>query len=199
MRPLHKIFGNRRLKACSGFMLLGLLIILALGGLSLMAAVDVWTVQKQREREDQLLFVGNEYQQAIRRYYFAAPAGTTRVLPPGFEALLEDDRYPIPIRHLRRLYPDPITGGTEWGEVRVGERLSGVYSLSESQPIKQAGFPAAYENFKDRSKYRDWVFAFGGAQRLDTPANSTATSSLTGRPSDNLVTFSVPPPLGKIK
>lgn len=199
MRPLHKFSVSRLRKVGNGFMLLGLLIVLALGGLSLMAAVDVWTLQKQREREEQLLFVGNEYQQAIRRYYFAAPTGTARVLPPGFEALLEDDRYPIPVRHLRRLYPDPITGRTEWGEVRVGERLSGVYSLSESQPIKQAGFPAAHENFKDRSKYRDWVFAFGGAQRLDNPANSTATSSLTGKPSDDLVTFSVPTPLGKIK
>jgi type II secretory pathway pseudopilin PulG len=198
MHSFYNTSSNRAPNACSGFMLLGLLIILALGGFSLMAAVDVWTVQKQREREDQLLFVGNEYQQAIRRYYFAAPTGSPRVLPPGFEALLEDNRYPNPVRHLRRLYPDPITGGSEWGEVRVGERLSGVYSLSESRPIKQAGFPAAHENFKDRSRYRDWVFAFSGAQRMDTPAKSTTTSDLTGRPGDDLATFSIPP-IGKTK
>jgi type II secretory pathway pseudopilin PulG len=179
-------------------MLLGLLIILALAGLSLMAAVDVWAIQKQREREEQLLFVGNAYQQAIRSYYFAAPNGSPRVLPPGFEALLEDDRYPNPVRHLRRLYPDPVTGGSEWGEVRVGERLSGVYSLSESQPIKQAGFSAAHESFKDRSRYRDWVFAFGGAQRLDPSGKAAESTGSKEKPDSNLSTFSIPP-FGKTK
>jgi len=147
-------------QASGGFMLLGLLIIMALSGLSLMAAVDVWTVQRQREREQQLLYVGDEYRQAIRRYFFAAPKGTPRTLPARMELLLEDDRYPVPVRHLRRLYPDPITGMAEWGELRVGDRITGVYSLSEGQPIKQAGFSAEHESFEGKSRYQDWVFSF---------------------------------------
>lgn len=146
-------------------MLLTLLIILALGGITLMAAVDIWTLQKQREREAQLIYAGDQYRQAIRRYYFAAPTGSPRTLPTSLESLLEDERYPIPVRHLRRLYPDPILGQAEWGEVRVGDRIAGVYSLSEATPIKQAGFPPGYDNFEGRSRYQDWVFSFtGGAQ-----------------------------------
>jgi type II secretory pathway pseudopilin PulG len=143
--------------------MIGLLIVLALGGISLMAAVDIWQMQRQREREEQLIFVGDQYRQAIRKYYYSVPNGSPQVLPMSLEELLDDDRYPIRVRHLRRLYPDPITGNSQWGEIRAGDRIAGVYSLSESQPIKQAGFSPANENFIDSSSYQDWVFTFNGA------------------------------------
>jgi type II secretory pathway pseudopilin PulG len=146
-----------------GFMLLGLLIVLALAGISLMASVDVWTLQRQREREQQLLFVGDEYRKAIQRYYFAAPPGSPRTLPQRLELLLEDDRYPNPVRHLRRLYPDPMTGQTEWGEVRIGDRIAGVYSQSTAHPIKQAGFSPDDESFNGKSSYAEWIFSFTGS------------------------------------
>jgi len=165
------------MKDLGGFMLLGLLIVLALSGISLMAAVDVWTLQRQREREQQLLFVGDEYRQAIRRYFFAAPPGAPRSLPVRLELLLEDDRYPVPVRHLRRLYPDPITGKAEWGELRVGDRISGVYSLSEAQPIKQAGFSVDHESFTGKSTYQEWVFSFTNPNPSVAGTISLPTSS----------------------
>ena len=157
-----------------GFMLLGLLIVLALAGISLMASVDVWTLQRQREREQQLLFVGDEYRKAIQRYYFAAPPGSQRTLPQRLDLLLEDDRYPIPVRHLRRLYPDPITGKVEWGEVRISGGIAGIYSQSVAQPIKQAGFPPDDESFKDKSHYEEWIFSFSGS---GAGANSPGTAN----------------------
>jgi type II secretory pathway pseudopilin PulG len=173
MANVQPPFCLRLPKRHDGFMLLGLLIVLALGGISLMAAVDVWTLERQREREQQLLYVGDQYRQAIRRYFFAAPPGSPRILPKKFELLLEDDRYPIPVRHLRSLYPDPITGKAEWGEVRVGEHIAGVYSLSDAQPVKQAGFSPTYETFNGKTSYQEWVFAFNGP----TAANVTAPAS----------------------
>lgn len=160
-------------------MLLALLIGLTLSSIALMAAVDIWTVQRQREKEADLLFVGNEYRQAIQRYYYGAPAGAPRVLPLTLEDLLEDSRYPVPVRHLRRLYPDPITNMNVWGEVRVGDRIAGVYSLSEAQPIKQAGFPHIYTLFEGRSSYQDWVFEFLGAPRAQ-PASDTSVNRTGG-------------------
>jgi type II secretory pathway pseudopilin PulG len=156
-----------------GIMLLGLLISLALGSIGLMAMVDNWALERQRQREQDLLFVGDQYRQAIRRYYFGAPAGQARQLPLNLEALLEDERYPMPMRYLRRLYPDPITGSSEWGEVRMGDRLVGVYSKSEAAPIKRAGFAPAYDSFKDKESYQDWAFVFtvpGRASVLPTAA-----------------------------
>jgi type II secretory pathway pseudopilin PulG len=164
-----------------GVVLLALLLALALAGIGLMAAVDVWSVTRQREREKELLFVGDQYRQAIQRYYYGAPSGSGRVLPASLDVLLEDDRYPIPVHHLRRLYPDPITGSIEWGLVHAGEQIAGVYSLSEAKPIKQAGFPAAYQFFADKMSYRDWVFAFVGARKsgggVQAPAPAASSST----------------------
>ena len=143
-----------------GLMLLGLLLMLMLSGIGLMAAVEVWSTTRQREQERELLFVGEQYQQAIRHYYFSAPPGKPRVLPARLEDLLGDDRYPVPVRHLRRLYLDPITGHSEWGVVRVDERIAGVHSLSEATPRKQAGFGPNQTALDAKPSYQDWVFQF---------------------------------------
>lgn len=142
-----------------GVMLLALLIVLALAGVAAMAAADVWALSRQRELELQLMFVGNEYRQAIQRYYFGAPPGGARVLPARLEDLLEDDRYPVPVRHLRRLYPDPFSADGQWGVLKLGERVAGVYSQSESKPVKRAGFTLGYTQFEASASYRDWLFA----------------------------------------
>jgi hypothetical protein len=81
-------------------------------------------------------------------------------LPPSLAVLLDDDRFSIPKHHLRRAYRDPITGSAEWGQVLVGDRIIGVYSLSEGQPIKQAGFGPPYQSFADAHAYRDWIFTY---------------------------------------
>jgi type II secretory pathway pseudopilin PulG len=159
--------------------LLALLFALALGSIVMMAAMDVWSTARQRVREQELLFVGDQYRLAIQRYFFGAPPGSPRVLPSRFEDLLEDDRYPMPVRHLRRLYPDPITGSAEWGVVRFGARISGVYSLSEKTPIKQAEFAPIYQQFNGKKSYREWVFAVsptGGVPTvIPTPAGTTVS------------------------
>lgn len=153
-------------RSSKGVMLLALLIGLAISGIALMGAVDMWTMENQRERERQLLFAGDQYRLAIQRYFYAAPQGSPKTLPLTFKALLADDRYPMPVRHLRRIYPDPITG-QPWGEVRTEDgHLSGVYSLSEATPIKQTGFSGDDNSFAEQTSYRNWVFFFKGASRL---------------------------------
>jgi len=144
----------------AGVMLLALLLMLMLASIAVMAAADVWRTTRQREDERELLFVGEQYRQAIRRYYFAAPRGTARVLPAHLDELLTDTRYTVPMHHLRRLYPDPITGNTDWGLVMVGDRIAGVHSTSEAVPLKQVGFPAAEAVFEARHSYQEWVFLF---------------------------------------
>ena len=142
-----------------GVVLLALLLALALGGIALMAGAQVESVARQRAREQELLFVGDQYRKAILRYYMGAPPGMRRVLPAKLEDLLDDDRYPTPVHHLRRLYPDPITGGTDWGLLRAADRIVGVYSQSDKQPLKQAGFDGRDQQFNGAMSYHDWVFA----------------------------------------
>jgi type II secretory pathway pseudopilin PulG len=158
-----------------GVLLIGLLIALAIGSIALMAGVDLWSSYRTRERETQLLFVGDQYRRAIRSYYFAAPSGTPRVLPQSFAELLHDDRYALPLRHLRRIYPDPVTGNPDWGELRVDGRLSAVFSLSEQKPMKQAGFAPLYENFAEQDHYKGWVFGFVSPPRSASVATAPST------------------------
>lgn len=145
-----------------GSMLLGLLIVIALSAIAMMASVDVWVVERQREREQELLFVGDQYRQAIQRYFYGAPAGTPRILPTDLSLLLQDDRYPTPVRHIRRLYPDPMTGHAQWGELRSANGITGIYSLSPARAIKQAGFAAADQSFTGKQFYSEWVFSYMG-------------------------------------
>ena len=166
----------------NGVVLLALLIALTLIGISLMAAVDVWSLARQRAREQELLFVGDQYRRAIQRYYFGAPPGTARVLPAQLGDLLEDNRYPTPVHHIRRLYPDPMTGSDEWGVLRISNRISGIYSKSGKEPIKQANFTPDYQQFEGRKTYRDWLFAISNTGKpaaadpspFGTPANAVA-------------------------
>jgi type II secretory pathway pseudopilin PulG len=181
--PRHR---RGRPHGARGVLLLGLLLALAISGLSLMLALDVWAVERQRQQEQELLFVGGQYRAAIERYYYAAPKGAPRAFPANLKDLQEDDRYPIPVRHIRRLYPDPLTGAPQWGAVMQGSRITGVYSLGKGSPLKVAGFAKSDQGFSGRSSYRDWAFVFvppiqapPGRATRPPPGDSPGTPSTT--------------------
>ncbi len=142
-----------------GIVLLALMILLALGGLSAMISIDVWQVSRQREREQNLLFIGAQMTKALEHYYYSAPAGQPRLLTSSMGDLLQDPRYQVPVRHLRRIYMDPMTGDNAWVIERVGRGM-GVHSLSEAEPLKQAGFSSALSTFNGKKRYSEWVFVF---------------------------------------
>ena len=143
-----------------GIVLVALLLGMAFMGVLALLGADVWATTLRHERETELLFAGDQVRAAIRRYYYATPAGQRRTLPPSLDELLEDHRFPTPVHHLRRLYPDPITGSANWGLVRVGDRIAGVYSPSEDKPMKRTGFDPSEALFEGRESYKDWAFVF---------------------------------------
>ena len=114
----------------------------------------------KREKEQELLFVGSQFRQAIKLYYEHTPPQTQRY-PFRLEDLLEDPRYPSTQRYLRKIYADPINGNTKWGLVKgpSGEIL-GVHSLSRREPVKKGGFSNVDKNFENKTKYADWVFMY---------------------------------------
>lgn len=163
MAPLFREQGNG---SQAGFTLLGLLFLIAGLGVALAALGTMWHTAAQREKERDLLFVGNQYRQAIGSFWkMPLPVGTPRRLPKNFDELLSDPRFPVTVRHLRRLYRDPMTGGTEWGLVKEPDGgIAAVYSPSDEQPFKRAGFAAVYAHFQEAQSYRDWTFRFDVAQ-----------------------------------
>ncbi|MHA6844609.1 type II secretion system protein [Ralstonia syzygii] len=141
-----------------GFTYLGLLTLIAVLSVATLATIDVGELASRRQAEDGLLFIGHEFEQALRSYMNNTPIGQ-RPYPASLEDLLKDNRHPQLQRHLRRIYTDPLTGKAEWGIVQAPEGgILGIYSLAEGTPIKVANFPDEFARFANKQSYRDWVF-----------------------------------------
>lgn len=167
--PARRI-GNR---AEAAFTYVGVLLAVALAGAALAAAGVVWSSAAQREREAELLFVGDQYRRAIGSYVDASPG--PKEYPRSLDELLEDRRLPVVRRHLRQPFRDPMTRDIDWGLVRAGERIQGVYSRSGARPIKRAGFAPVDESFAGAASYRDWRF-------VATPGRGPASAAADDRP-----------------
>ncbi len=109
-----------RFRAQGGFTFIGIIISVAVLGVGLAGLGQVWGVKAKREREQELLFVGEQYRAAIFSYVSATPAGKPRY-PRQLDDLLDDKRHPVVRRHLRQLYPDPLTGRADWEVVLAAD------------------------------------------------------------------------------
>jgi type II secretory pathway pseudopilin PulG len=143
-----------------GFTYLAILFVVAIMGAGLALVGEVWHTAAVREREVELLYVGNQYRKAIERYYLSGP----RQYPRTRDDLLKDPRKPGTERYLRRLYPDPLTGKDEWGIVKAPDGgIMGVYSLSSDKPLKTAQFRVRDRDFEGATTYSDWKFLYNPA------------------------------------
>ena len=170
-----------------GFTYLTILFVVALlsGGLALLG--DVWHTTSQREKEAELLFIGNQYRKAIERYYLGNQGGP-RLYPRELDTLLKDPRRPTTERYLRKKYTDPITGKAEWGIVKAPDGgIMGVYSLAEDKPLKIANFRVRDKGFDNLEKYADWKFVY-------TPLPQPSTAKPAAKPTPALTPK---PPAGK--
>lgn len=165
---------QRRFRACEyGFSYIGLLIMIMIFGVISAAALSAGSAMQRRTAEDELLFVGEQFQMAFRSYYDATPTGA-RTYPTRLSDLLRDPRYPVTRRHLRRIYTDPLTGTTDWGLISApGGGIFGVFSQSEETPIRVSGFASNFARFEGSTRYSDWVFS---ADQSLIPAPAAATA-----------------------
>lgn len=148
---------SRRPGRARGFTYVAVLVWVALIGTGLAVTGDVWRTTAQRERENELLFIGEEFRRALTAYYESSP-GAKR-FPVSLGALLKDERYPTVRRYLRKMYVDPMTGRAEWGVVRQPDGgIVAVHSLSAARPLRSANFTASQEEFAGKRSYSEWVF-----------------------------------------
>lgn len=143
-----------------GFTYIVMLLAVALIGVGLVATSEVWSQSRQREKERELLFIGNQFRHAIALYYQRTP-GMVKRFPEKLQDLLEDKRYLVTQRHLRKIFVDPMTGKPDWGIVPApGGGIMGVYSRSMDRPIKTADFPAEDQSFEGARRYSQWRFIY---------------------------------------
>jgi type II secretory pathway pseudopilin PulG len=92
-----------------GYTLAAALTLLAIMAIFLTLALPLWSRVKQRDNEEELIFRGKEYMEAIGRYQQKFGA-----LPPDLETLQK-------LKMIRRLYPDPMTKSGKWKLIHPGD------------------------------------------------------------------------------
>lgn len=147
-----------------GFTYFVLLAVVAALGFVLATAGEVWHRALKREKEQELLFVGDQFRRAFNLYSQHTP-GNARRFPLSLDELLKDPRYPGVKRYLRKIYADPVTGSTRWGLIKgPNGEIFGVHSLSDEEPVKKSSFSLVDAKFEGRAKYSEWVFVYDQGQ-----------------------------------
>jgi type II secretory pathway pseudopilin PulG len=189
------------LRSSAGFTYVGALVMAMIVGIMASRAAVIWKTSAQREKETELIFRGMQYRDALRDFYgmslepygtVAAQPGTTVganaqkpvIIPPNAPRLSELKDLVSPTTQaqkkpkLRRLYLDPMTG-KEFVPIvdQTINRIVGVKSASEAEPIKKANFPYELEpsDFVDKKKYSEWEFR---CNRYPKPGDSGVIKGL---------------------
>lgn len=109
-----------------GYTYLWVLIAVAVLGVGLVAQAEVGVASTHRARMAQADWAGAQYARAIASYFELAPGGV-KAFPLRLDELTEDRRGPTVRRHLRQLYPNPLSGDGRWTPIRAaGGAIVGV-------------------------------------------------------------------------
>lgn len=160
-----------------------LLVVIAVVMASAAVAARVSSQVQQRAMERELLFRGDLYRRAIKSYY---ETGLPHRFPKSIKDLIDDPRF-VNIHHLRRAWTDPMSPpGTQWTLILNDQgEITGVASRSGRKPIKVAGFPARYKQFKKAETYRDWKFIFDPSEMQAHSSQRNATDQMTKKKGDS--------------
>ena len=188
-RKLHCEITTR---AERGAVLLMVLVTVVVIGLTAGIAGQSWRSIVQQAKEDELFWRGQQYRNAIESY-FQTRQGARNMYPRELDDLVRDNRFPEPVRHIRRLYQDPMTG-EDWAVIKAPDGgIAGVRSTSRLQPFRQKGFAKELTALEGSNSYQDWEFVFVPAQtrtqktnpavgmpgNVTTPGNMTTPGDLT--------------------
>ncbi|EPF0317224.1 type II secretion system protein [Enterobacter chuandaensis] len=146
-------------KRQQGFTYLFVLLALTILSIMLLKSHELIQTHYRQQQEDELLFRGQQIQQAIHAYQ-SAPWGNG-CFPTGFQQLLEDKRGNKPHFLLRRWFTDPMTGSPMWGMTYdPNGRWIGVHSLGNCRPLRKEGFNGVVNvaQFRKAKSYNEWTF-----------------------------------------
>ena len=166
----------------NGFTYLTALLLVMLMGIMLGAVGQSWKTIMQREREEELLFRGSQYKEAIARWYKPRPGQHIATPLRDLKDLLQDPRSLTTVRYLRRLYPDPLTG-KDWNVIADPVKgITGVASSSTEKPLKIGNFPDTLTDLAGKESYAEWQFVY--TPTIQQPAGARGSLPVTtGMPS----------------
>lgn len=156
-----------------GIALMAVLLLVVIMGLGSSIVGTTWKTKMQRAREQTLLWRGEQYRKAIASYYHSTQGRAQGTYPRSLDVLERDPRFLQRVRHIRRLYKDPINGGDFVPVKDSFGAIIGVHSASDLEPLKRDGFSHGNSQFANRKKYSEWEFVF--------KPESKVQSSTTGK------------------
>lgn len=159
--PVGKAARQRlRLESERGFTYAAVLVGMLVLALATQGVMTFVSQQAQRGRESDLLRIGQTYASAIGAFYDASP-GNVKSWPKSFEDLIEDKRFVGVRRHLREVYPDPITRSSNWGLIVAADGgIAGVHSYSAIAPIRSTPVDLGLGPIPNVTRYADWQFVY---------------------------------------
>ncbi len=110
-----------------GYVLIILMMAIFVMTLGLLIAVPVWQTELQREKEEELIFRGKQYAEAVRIYVQKNPGR----YPESLKELLEK-------KCLRRLYRDPFGPDGQWNVVLASSGARGLSSPQQGDALSRA-------------------------------------------------------------
>ena len=192
-------------RAQAGYTLVMLMVLVTVLNVLVAAALPAWTAMQQRDKEEELIFRGLQYAEAIR--VFQSRFGR---LPVRLKELIE-----VEPRSIRQLWKDPLTGKNDWGLVfasagggapqpgspasGAGEDLTGGSGLKPSsgsgETVTQGPIVGVFsrakgdsiKTFNGKDTYAEWRFTvelisqkLGGGQ--PQPGLGPGGTDANGRP-----------------
>lgn len=110
-----------------GYAMAALLVAMAVMAVLMSVALPVWRHEAQREKEEELVFRGQQYIRAIRLFH-----QRTQTLPTSVDMLVQG-------RYLRKKYKDPVSG-EDFNPIPAGGAIPGQGGGRAGQPA-QGGQP----------------------------------------------------------
>ena len=156
---------NRHGERERGYVLFGIAIGLVILGIAMTAAVPLWQKVMQREREQELIFRGYQYMQAIELYQRKYPGA----YPADIDVLVKE-------KFLRKAYTDPFSEDGE-GEFRILRQMSPELQQGALQQQRAAGEAAGITSL-NRSRAR--MRTPGGPVRPKAVGRTFSIDSGTG-------------------
>jgi type II secretory pathway pseudopilin PulG len=209
-----------QLRGQQGYAMAALLIGMSVAAILMTAAMPVWKQMARREKEEELVFRGQQYVRAIALFQRRSGPG---VLPPNVDVLVSG-------RFLRKKFKDPITnddfdllspvqatgqGGSQSGRGGAGQQPSTAApqqgTVIGAQPGSQAGGrgvaggimgvaskskDASLRVYNGRTHYNEWQFVFvQQTQQAGAPGGAGGR----GNPPGGRGQTGTPPPFGGVQ
>ncbi len=150
-----------------GYVLIILMMAVFVITLSFLVAVPAWQTELQREKEEELIFRGRQYAEAVRIYVQKNPGR----YPASLKELLDK-------KCIRRLYRDPFALDGQWNVILIsGQAAAGRQAAQEVLVAPERVLPAiknpqilgvvstsmnrSVKIYNDQESHDKWLFFYG--------------------------------------